>query len=57
MPNTQEPVILAAVRTPFGRRNGALRETRPDELLAGVVSAALARAGLPGAAVGDVIAG
>ena len=57
MSNMQEPVILAAVRTPFGRRNGALRETRPDELLAGVVSAALARAGLPGEAVGDVIAG
>lgn len=28
-----EPVILSAVRTPFGRRNGALRETRPDALL------------------------
>lgn len=52
-----EPLILAAVRTPFGRRGGALRETRPDELLAGIVGAALDRAGLPGAAVGDVIAG
>jgi acetyl-CoA acyltransferase len=57
MQNKQEPVILAAVRTPFGRRNGALRETRPDELLAGVLSAALTRAGLPGLAVGDVMAG
>lgn len=57
MQNNNEPVILAAVRTPFGRRGGALRETRPDELLAGIIGAALNRAGLPGAAVGDVIAG
>ena len=28
-----EPVILEAVRTPFGKRNGAFRETRPDVLL------------------------
>lgn len=57
MQNHNEPVILAAVRTPFGRRGGALRETRPDELLAGIIGAALARAGLPGEALGDVIAG
>ncbi|NMM38066.1 MAG: thiolase family protein [Glaciimonas sp.] len=57
MQNNNEPVILAAVRTPFGRRGGALRETRPDQLLAGIISAALQRARLPGAAVGDVIAG
>ncbi|NMM26253.1 MAG: thiolase family protein [Glaciimonas sp.] len=57
MQSNNEPVILAAVRTPFGRRGGALRETRPDQLLAGIIGAALQRAGLPGAAVGDVIAG
>lgn len=57
MQNNNEPVILAAVRTPFGRRGGALRETRPDQLLAGIIGAALERAGLPGEAVGDVIAG
>ncbi|MGV8892684.1 MAG: thiolase family protein [Burkholderiaceae bacterium] len=57
MQNSNEPVILAAVRTPFGRRGGALRETRPDQLLAGIIGAALERAGLPGEAVGDVIAG
>ena len=28
--NTNDPVILSAVRTPFGKRKGALRETRPD---------------------------
>lgn len=57
MQNNNEPVILAAVRTPFGRRGGALRETRPDQLLAGIINAALQRAKLPGEAVGDVIAG
>lgn len=52
-----EPVILSAVRTPFGRRNGTLREVRPDVLLSTAITAALERAGLPGEAVGDVIAG
>ncbi len=50
-------VILAAVRTPFGRRGGALRETRPDELLAHVLTGVLERIKLPSAAIGDVIAG
>lgn len=58
MPNpSNDPVILAAVRTPFGRRNGALRETRPDALLAGILAAALERSGVPGEFIGDVIAG
>ena len=35
--NTNDPVILSAVRTPFGKRKGALRETRPDALLAGIL--------------------
>lgn len=52
-----EPVILSAVRTPFGRRNGALRETRPDELLANIIVAAVDRAGVPATCVNDVIAG
>lgn len=52
-----EPLILSAVRTPFGRRNGALRETRPDELLAHSIVAALDRAGVPASSVSDVVAG
>lgn len=52
-----EPLILSAVRTPFGRRNGALRDTRPDELLAHSIVAALERAGVPGQTVSDVVAG
>lgn len=57
MKNPFEPVILSAVRTPFGRRNGALRDTRPDELLANTIVAALDRAGVPSASVNDVVAG
>ncbi|MDY0309740.1 MAG: thiolase family protein [Castellaniella sp.] len=52
-----EPVILTAVRTPFGRRNGALRDTRPDELLAAVLQETLTRSGLPADQVGDTLAG
>ncbi len=52
-----EPVILSAVRTPFGRRNGALRDTRPDELLAHSLVAALDRAQVPAHCVNDVVAG
>ncbi|WP_428825123.1 thiolase family protein [Azonexus sp. IMCC34842] len=57
MQNSQDPVILAAVRTPFGRRNGAFRQTRSDELLAGIVSEAVQRSGVPVAGIADVIAG
>lgn len=52
-----EPLILSAVRSPFGRRNGALRQTRPDELLAHSIVAALDLAGVPGHRVSDVLAG
>ena len=55
--NPNEALILGAVRTPFGRRGGALRETRPDELLATAIGGVLARTGLPGDKVGDVLAG
>ncbi|MGH8819033.1 MAG: steroid 3-ketoacyl-CoA thiolase, partial [Achromobacter pestifer] len=52
-----EAVILEAVRTPFGRRGGWWADTRPDTLLAQTVRAMLARAGLPGGKIEDVIAG
>ena len=52
-----EAVIVEAVRTPFGRRGGWWADTRPDTLLAQTVAGLLARAGLPGAKVEDVIAG
>lgn len=52
-----EPVILEAVRTPFGRRGGALREFRPDSLLAHTLSSLCSRAGLPPEKLQDVICG
>ncbi len=52
-----EPVIIDAVRTPFGRRGGALREQRPDSLLAHAIDGLLDRSGVDPARVGDVIDG
>lgn len=50
--------VYAAVRTPFGRFNGALAGVRTDDLAAAAVSAALARTpGLDPAAIGDVVWG
>ncbi len=52
-----EPVILEAVRTPFGRRGGAYREIRPDRLLAHTLQALIQRAGLAPRLLDDVITG
>ena len=52
-----EAVIVEAVRTPFGRRGGALREYRPDALLAHAIDGLLARAGADPRKIGDVIDG
>src|SRR5699024_8473810 len=52
-----EPVIIEAVRTPFGRRGGALRQYRPDALLATAVGELLRRSKVPAERVGDVLAG
>jgi acetyl-CoA acetyltransferase family protein len=52
-----EPVIIDAVRTPFGKRGGAFRAFRPDALLAHVLGGLTARAGLPSARVDDVVCG
>ena len=52
-----EPVIVEALRTPFGRRGGALREQRPDSLLAHAIDGLLDRAGVDPARIGDVIDG
>ncbi|GLV48313.1 acetyl-CoA acetyltransferase [Thermus sp. LT1-2-5] len=53
----REAVILEAVRTPIGKRNGALRAWRPDALYAEVLNALLARSGLDPAWVEDVVTG
>jgi acetyl-CoA acetyltransferase family protein len=52
-----EPVIIDAVRTPFGKRGGAFRENRPDALLAHVLQGLVTRAGVPAARIEDVICG
>src|SRR5581483_2062086 len=57
--STQDAYIVAAVRTPVGKApRGMFRHTRPDDLLAHVLRAALARTpGLDAGAVQDVIVG
>ncbi len=52
-----EAVILEAVRTPFGRRGGALREVRPDSLLAHTMKALVNRAGIDPEKIEDVVNG
>lgn len=57
MTSMREPVILEAVRTPFGKAGGAFREVRPDALLARTLDGLLERAGLDPEKVEDVING
>jgi acetyl-CoA acyltransferase len=57
MTSMREPVILEAVRTPFGKAGGAFREVRPDALLARTLDGLLERAGLDPTKVEDVING
>ena len=49
--------LVGGVRTPFGRYRGALADSRPDDLAALVLGAALERAGVPHDAVDEVIFG
>jgi len=50
-------VILSGVRTPIGRRGGALAHVRPDDLAATVIAEAVARAGVDPAEIEDVYFG
>ncbi|MFN7973589.1 MAG: thiolase family protein [Acidobacteriota bacterium] len=52
-----EAFIVDALRTPIGKRNGALSSTRPDELAASVLRALAARANVPPSDVEDVVMG
>src|SRR4051794_14868872 len=47
-------VILSAVRTPVGRRDGALSGVRADDLAAAAIEAAVERAGVPAGKIEDV---
>jgi acetyl-CoA C-acetyltransferase len=50
-------VIVEAVRSPLGKRNGGLATVHPAELLGKVQLAAIERSGIDPAAVGQVIGG
>jgi acetyl-CoA acetyltransferase family protein len=53
----REAVIVEAVRTPVGRRGGALADRHPVDLLALVLEELVRRSGLDPAQIDDVIAG
>lgn len=59
MRSLRDAYIVAAIRTPIGRSHrGFLRNTRPDDLLATALKAALAAApGLDPAAIEDIVCG
>ena len=50
-------VIVEAVRSPLGKRNGGLSTAHPSDLLGAVQVAALERSGMQAAEVGQVIGG
>ncbi len=52
-----EVVIVEAVRTPIGRRNGGLSTVHPAELLAATLTELVSRTGIDPAAVGQVVTG
>jgi acetyl-CoA acyltransferase len=54
----QDAYLVAAVRTPVGKARGALRNVRPDDMLAHVIRAAMDRVGdLDPKLIGDAIIG
>jgi acetyl-CoA C-acetyltransferase len=50
-------VIMDAVRTPVGRRNGGLSTVHPAELLGSALTALIGRTGIDPAEVGQVVSG
>src|SRR2546421_10319247 len=53
----EEAVILSAVRTPIGRYAGILKDVRPDDLAALVISEAVHRAHIDADSIEDVVLG
>ncbi|MBX6396207.1 MAG: thiolase family protein [Alicyclobacillaceae bacterium] len=53
----REAVVVSAVRTPIGKRNGYFSQVTPDVLGAHVLKAAVDRAGIDPAMVDDIIFG
>jgi acetyl-CoA acyltransferase len=56
-PELKEAVIVDAVRTPVGKRDGALKDQHPVDLLAETLTELVARSGVDAAHVDDVICG
>src|SRR5271170_6662966 len=53
----RDAVIVEAVRTPVGRRNGAYKDTHPVDLSAHILNALVERTGIDPSLVDDVIWG
>jgi len=53
----REAVIIDAVRTPIGKYAGALKDVRPDDLLAHLIARLVERTRVPVQAIEDVYAG
>lgn len=52
-----EVVIIEAIRSPIAKRNGRLKDVRPDDLLAAVLQGLVKKAGVAAELVEDVIVG
>ena len=58
MKQIQDAYIVASTRTPVAKRNGMFKSVRPDDMLAHVLKAVVAKVpGLYAAEIGDVIVG
>jgi acetyl-CoA acetyltransferase family protein len=57
MPEIREAVIVEAVRTPIGKRNGSLKDIHPVDLLAAVLKETVERAGVDPGQIEDTITG
>jgi acetyl-CoA acyltransferase len=57
MPELREAVIVEAVRTPIGKRNGSLKDTHPVDLLAEALKEVVGRAGVDPGHIEDNITG
>ncbi len=57
MPEIREAVIVEAVRSPIGKRNGSLRDYHPVDLLADVLKEVVTRAGVDPGHIEDNITG
>src|SRR3989475_4153205 len=57
MPEIREAVIVEAVRTPIGKRNGSLKDFHPVDLLAEALKEVVSRAGVDPGQIEDNITG